>query len=533
LAAETQETAAPESSILEPTPEAETELPAWLIEPVEETPVAETPLGAAELDSWIQDETGLQPDRMAELASELAAETQQPEPGAPEMNDMDAALAWLEGLAAKQGADEESLKISKPEERAETPPTWLADLTAQEQATSHEMDLSVEDTQPVKIVSPVIESETLQPAWIEEAALESETPVELPAVVAPEAELPDWLAGLEEEQPVESTSFVEPIPTSQLQAAETEAVEETIGAQTPVSEQAVETTAFEGNDVDAAMAWLEALAAKQGADAESLKITTPEERSETPPAWIAELAEQDKPAEPAQVGEPLIPALSEEPEASFALPISEVSIEEKPYEGEATIPIPQVEETLTEELEPIEPPVIEAPAVVSSEAEIPDWLLNYEEEQNRKTQAWQAPVEVAQPPPGAGDESITVWLQRHHPEPGVPISQPATAEETPEPAWIPTEEPLTQPNLPVEAGEGLVQARASLSRGDIDDAVEQYTHLVQSGEAVDETIQDLREALYRHPVDVGIWQTLGEAYIRADRVQEALDAYTKAEELLR
>jgi cytochrome c-type biogenesis protein CcmH/NrfG len=39
--------------------------------------------------------------------------------------------------------------------------------------------------------------------------------------------------------------------------------------------------------------------------------------------------------------------------------------------------------------------------------------------------------------------------------------------------------------------------------------------------------------LYRYPVEVSLWQLLGDAYMRANRLQDALDAYTKAEELLR
>jgi cytochrome c-type biogenesis protein CcmH/NrfG len=50
---------------------------------------------------------------------------------------------------------------------------------------------------------------------------------------------------------------------------------------------------------------------------------------------------------------------------------------------------------------------------------------------------------------------------------------------------------------------------------------------------LDEVIHDLREAIYRYPVEVIIWQTLGDAYMRTNRLQDALDAYTKAEELLR
>ena len=41
------------------------------------------------------------------------------------------------------------------------------------------------------------------------------------------------------------------------------------------------------------------------------------------------------------------------------------------------------------------------------------------------------------------------------------------------------------------------------------------------------------QALYRYPVEVAILQALGDAYMRANRLQDALDSYTKAEELLR
>ena len=46
------------------------------------------------------------------------------------------------------------------------------------------------------------------------------------------------------------------------------------------------------DDADAAMAWLESLAAKQGVSEEEL-LTSPEERSETPPKWVQETEETD------------------------------------------------------------------------------------------------------------------------------------------------------------------------------------------------------------------------------------------------
>jgi tetratricopeptide (TPR) repeat protein len=76
-------------------------------------------------------------------------------------------------------------------------------------------------------------------------------------------------------------------------------------------------------------------------------------------------------------------------------------------------------------------------------------------------------------------------------------------------------------------------ARNELTRSNIPGALEVYGKLIKKGRYLDEIIFDLREASYRYPVEVSIWQALGDAYMRANRLQDALDAYTKAEELLR
>ena len=81
--------------------------------------------------------------------------------------------------------------------------------------------------------------------------------------------------------------------------------------------------------------------------------------------------------------------------------------------------------------------------------------------------------------------------------------------------------------------EMIVQAQNALSKGQIDFALSAYQRLIDQGKKLDETIHDLRDALYRFPVDSVIWQTLGDAYMRNNQVQAALDAFTKAEELLK
>lgn len=142
-------------------------------------------------------------------------------------------------------------------------------------------------------------------------------------------------------------------------------------------------------------------------------------------------------------------------------------------------------------------------------------------------------------------------------EPSVPVSEPELeAEEPPvqaapplspapefEPEPVPPVEPEREPYIePVTRMRSdmlsaqdptLAQAQIELTRGNLPGALGSYERLIRKGKMLDEIIFDLREALYRYPVDVSILQALGDAYMRSNRLQDALDAYTKAEELLR
>lgn len=79
----------------------------------------------------------------------------------------------------------------------------------------------------------------------------------------------------------------------------------------------------------------------------------------------------------------------------------------------------------------------------------------------------------------------------------------------------------------------LHEAQTALQAGNLERALQFYNRLIQEAQHLEDVIHDLHEALYRYPIDVGLWQALGDAYVRSNRLQEALDAYTKAEELLR
>ena len=79
----------------------------------------------------------------------------------------------------------------------------------------------------------------------------------------------------------------------------------------------------------------------------------------------------------------------------------------------------------------------------------------------------------------------------------------------------------------------LSQAWQSLSVGDIPAAVARYVSLIRHEQQLDEVIREVQQALALHPAESSLYQALGDALARAGRLQEALEAYDRAEDLLR
>jgi cytochrome c-type biogenesis protein CcmH/NrfG len=92
------------------------------------------------------------------------------------------------------------------------------------------------------------------------------------------------------------------------------------------------------------------------------------------------------------------------------------------------------------------------------------------------------------------------------------------------------QEPLS---LPVEAGTPpeLAEARQLMLAGSVEEALEKYSDLIFNKQSLEEVIYDLNQILVRHSDDTAVWQTLGDAQMRANHVQDALEAYTRAEQL--
>ena len=79
----------------------------------------------------------------------------------------------------------------------------------------------------------------------------------------------------------------------------------------------------------------------------------------------------------------------------------------------------------------------------------------------------------------------------------------------------------------------LTKARALMADSQITEALEHYEYLIIKKSSIQDVIEDLIQASYDHPMDVSLMKTLGDAYMRLDKLDEALDAYSKAEALLR
>lgn len=411
---------------------------------------------------------------------------------------------------------------------------------------------------------------------------------EAKSLLAAEA-LPDWLQGLKPtdspggEPPTEEKTMTQKqgdLPdwlTSQGQEEAPAPSPLTPSGREPASIGDLGTTEEEQ---DASFAWLENLAARQGARPDEL-LTPPDERLESAPEWVQQAAEVASapsvaPSESPAEGEDWLKEL--ELQEEIDLPAAQPEI------ADASIDATSAWLRTLDEQEQA-PVKAQAPA---EDEDIPDWLKTTKEEPAAESQAVEPPIERA-----TGPEALPDWLQAIE-QPSAPPPEASPAEELPEwlrtdleaeteqkptsPAeWQPAEptapaysEPNTQPvpevqkaipaappapkpvsqpvpepaaKLMTERHRGqtdalssdptLRAAQAAMKVGDIQTALQEYGKIIKKARLLEEVIFDLREALYLYPLDVLIWQALGDAYMRANRLQDALDAYTKAEELLR
>ncbi|MFQ5944544.1 MAG: BTAD domain-containing putative transcriptional regulator, partial [Anaerolineales bacterium] len=124
----------------------------------------------------------------------------------------------------------------------------------------------------------------------------------------------------------------------------------------------------------------------------------------------------------------------------------------------------------------------------------------------------------------------------YEPSPVEPAEEPEAesvdAFEVEEPVEMETEPAAEEaPEPEVKKKDDLLESsRQALASGDTQAAVEMYGDLVKRKESLESVIEDLRLAVDRTPENADLWQALGDAYMRGDRTDEAIDAYRKGME---
>ena len=480
--------------------------------------------------------------------------------------EQDDAMAWLEGLASKHGAKAEEL-ITDPSTRKESAPDWVQQTeTAQEpvetvapQATqpiNEEPALPVESKLAMPVGADILgtspEEQDEAVAWLESLAAKHGAKDE-ELVTDPSARretAPDWvqqtsLSSIEQSGAEESTTVEESVQDAEEEdwMKRAKEVGETLFAEL---EESQTKDPIPVADVDETGMWLQDL------DKES----KPEAIIESEPDgdvsdWLADLDDEEPGPESAiEADASLEPVSESKPESSdwvhimedgsAAAESDEESIKEAPDSGGE---LPSWLEGMESELQEDKP---------GDEGDLPDWLSSDDEPGPA------APVEPVSPSDWKPADSVETSPQTvktfvpAEESTSAPILETSSApDQEPElktklepQSAVDSERPAD--NETVTPGRSsmtsilspaqdplLVQAQSDLGRSNIPAAMESYAKLIKKGKMLDEVIFDLREAIYRFPVEVSILQTLGDAYMRANRLQDALDAYTKAEELLR
>jgi tetratricopeptide (TPR) repeat protein len=522
---------------------------------------------------WVQKVQSLQEQGQAEEPAQPVDEVAMP--AAPVSADdlgtsaeeQDDAVAWLESLASKHGAKPEEL-VTDPTARSETAPDWVqkaaeagSEHAIGERPTAPPAEEPVDDEpdwmKEAKEVGESLfdeleEAQTKEPLpsadadetgmWLRDLGEEGGFATDEAEQPAAEGDIPDWLSGLDPEE-------------AQLEAAaEAEVVSD--------MESAAEAEAAPGFAEEAELEppdWLQSMETEvSGTEA----VSTLKEDAALPD-WLSGM-EADS-SEPEGVSAPSMEegVISEHAGEAPELEITDSAdeggitdwlqkVESESSEAEVGEPAPEAaDDNLPSWLAGLDDDAEQAQTEAGSDDDVPEWLRAETESEPVQAEPststdWK-PVEAAEPP----EPELTVSAPEPEPKAEIPPVQaastpPATKlepEPTPEHPAPQVQEPYREPvnrsrtgmtgMLSAAQDPGLTEAQNELTRGNIPGAIERYSKLIKKGKLLEEIIFDLREALYRYPVEVAILQALGDAYMRASRLQEALDSYTKAEELLR
>lgn len=285
----------------------------------------------------------------------------------------------------------------------------------------------------------------------------------------------------------------------------------------------------EGAEIGAALAWMESLAAKHGAEENTL-YTKPEDREKEPPDWIKAFqddAERDNDQE--KVSETSLPddILSD-------LDMTPSWLQELHLETSGHDEVP---DEMIKGLKEFFDPSDEKEIFLEDESEISESLsveLQISEEVVEKAESVE---ELAEPEIILESEMMETETYINESEEKLSASQELESftdlQESMKPEEFISEPIEVETNAIPELSVDLAEAKLALSKGNIEDAVSIFSEHIKSKSSLDEIISELKNSLdHYYPIDISLWQTLGDAYFKKNQLKNALAAYSKAEELL-
>ncbi len=393
------------------------------------------------------------------------------------------------------------------------------EVTLEESAEVEQETLAAATDFEAELLDSIPDDPDAAMAWLEQLAARQGAPL-------------DELPSIKEMPPVSDEKIVALDAFDLVGEEEEERVAETAVAPTDLPE-----------DIEDVMAWLEQLAARQGASLDELPTVSDADQEIITPAWIAaaQLAgEEEAELEPA----PSDPEEAEDaPEATeselfAAIDLEDIDLEEEQEaallfgaEAEAEIEIADDLVTIsTDEL---------SQELAESGDTLPDWLSLEDEDSDDRILGhtdWLG----ALPEPDldswlAAEEEVTTRSPADFSGDSGPLPEIDTrpfAAELIEPVDI--DEDLLIPDL--DFGQSAVEldevrlgvAQQALATGQFEAALADYAALVETGEGLNTIIADLEVATGQHRDQPLLRRTLGDAYMRNGQLQKALETYRQA-----
>ena len=524
---------APTIEALKPEPSAEAEASADWLTGIDEGLTEET--GAVDLAPPVTDEVPLPPRRPATSELEIpvwlraAAEAAPPEPPAPSVEpepEPTSAPAAPEPAVATASIDETpSAELRAPDWLRLAAETETARRPAREAGPPPEPAPIEAPEHKLEAGPPAPEPETAAPDWLADAAQAESAPAAVEARPAPEPVVPapeEPARVAAAEQPILPAAEQPDVPDWLQAAAEAERPPSRAPEPARAEVSAAETApppATPAEEAPAAPEWLEAAAeaevegpAFEAPAADAAAAPAPQVEPEPAlPAWLptpAPAAAEFTPATPAPAAHPTV-----EPAPAPPAPALTRAPAGWPTRGPAAQPPappgwPRFQPTTGADRAGWGFPADAGRGTLESELEasVPEWL--------------RPPLESAPPPAPPAPEAVqpSGWV----PEVAAPL-----------PEARPARRAGGRPKgTGASPGEVLNRARRELASGDLDAAMRAYGQLIRRRNEVEAVIEDLQAALGRSGAQPAIWQALGDAYMRSERLPEAIEAYRRGLEAI-